>query len=495
MKKNQKDLIFCLIILGIALGLRLYKLDQIPGEMWGDVIEHFKLTQSIQKKDLFFNFRFGGDGPMFSYLSAFVALFSGPSFYSLKLTSTLVGSLFCVSVYFLCQEYLKNKIISFISGFIAATSFWSISFSRQAKPHILVPLFITLTLLFYLKNKKWLTGIILGFGMYTQAGFWGMPFFFVNKIKILAFSLPLVCPLLLNFYSKININGRGGFFTEKLALGTKLKPFEIVHRIITNYQKNFFSFFTNGDSAFRHTIPNQPHIDRFSSIFFALGLLLFIYKKIKKKKYKKVATTIILFCVIQIPSVLDITNPHSIPNMGRMIGVLPIITILVAYGIYWTTELIKNKSLKMILITLILLLITTINSYKYFYVYPQKLPNQNTPFGKIIAQEINKYPLDISAISVGAHWGDYGQPEPNSIRFQLKPEREIFFFEADINTNLKFECANAKNIYNSREIIFITDPKDTSKQEAIKKCIQIKNKYLISKNGHSVAWLALGKFI
>lgn len=165
-----------MILLSITLFgllLRLFQLDTLPGEIWGDVIEHYKLTQSILHGDFFFDYRFGGDGPLFSYVNSFLSFFFGLSFYSLKLSTAIAGTLLVFFSFYLTQEYFKNKKISYITSFLMAISFWSLSFSRQAKPHIFVPFFITLTFLFALKKKKILSGLFLGLGMYTQAGFWG----------------------------------------------------------------------------------------------------------------------------------------------------------------------------------------------------------------------------------------------------------------------------------------------------------------------------------
>lgn len=169
-------MILVLIIL-FAFLLRLYQLDSLPAEMWGDVIEHYKLADGIGDGYLFLDYRFGGDGPLFSYLVFFVSRFLGLSFYSIKFTTAFIGTILVLIVYFVAKELFGRKEVGYISSFLAAVSFWSLSFSRQAKPHILVPLFVCLTLLFLLKKKKLLSGMFLGLGMYSQAGFWGVTLF------------------------------------------------------------------------------------------------------------------------------------------------------------------------------------------------------------------------------------------------------------------------------------------------------------------------------
>jgi len=60
-----------ILILLLSLVLRLYLLDTLPGEMWGDVNEHYELAQRILQGKFFYHYDFGGDGPLISYLIAF----------------------------------------------------------------------------------------------------------------------------------------------------------------------------------------------------------------------------------------------------------------------------------------------------------------------------------------------------------------------------------------------------------------------------------------
>src|SRR5580704_2248823 len=124
-------------ILLVYIFVALYQLDTIPGEIWGDAISHYNLAEKILQGHFFIDYEFGGDGPVFSYLAAFMTNFLHLSFYSLKFTSVWIGFFFVLSMYFLTEEFFHNKRISLMATFISGVSFWTIVFARQPHARIL----------------------------------------------------------------------------------------------------------------------------------------------------------------------------------------------------------------------------------------------------------------------------------------------------------------------------------------------------------------------
>src|SRR5260221_212150 len=120
-----------ILLLGTFLGL--YRLDNLPAEMWGDATAHYTLAQQVIQGKLFFNYRYGGDGPIYTYLVVLVSWFLGLSFYTLKLTSVLIYLLFIVVMYFLTEELFGKREITYVATFLSTVSFWSLTFARQ--PH------------------------------------------------------------------------------------------------------------------------------------------------------------------------------------------------------------------------------------------------------------------------------------------------------------------------------------------------------------------------
>ena len=226
-------------ILLVYLFVALYKLDSIPGEIWGDGISHYQLAQKVLHGHLFFDYEFGGDGPIFTYLAVLVAFFTPLSFFSLKLTAVGIGFFFVLSMYFLAKEFFKEKSIALLSAAISAISFWTIVFARQPHARILVPLFISLTLIYTLKKKNSIAGILLGLGMYSQASFWGMIFTYWRNFKTLLIGIVLTIPLVYAFmYTPVSFLSKQSYFGEKLAVRTPLT--EVISAILFNIQQTCF---------------------------------------------------------------------------------------------------------------------------------------------------------------------------------------------------------------------------------------------------------------
>lgn len=491
-------MILLLIILS-SLFVRIYLLDSLPGEMWGDVIEHYKLAQWIQDGHYFLNYKFGGDGPIFSYILALGSFLYGLDFYSMKLTTVIIGTLLTIVIYFLTLEFFKKKEIAYIASFVSTVSFWSLSFSRQAKPHILIPLFVSLIILYILKKKYLLSGTALAIGMFTQASFWTMPITFLTNRKLAFVGLISIIPFL---YQSLQLKhvylANNSFYEEKLALAEN-DLISFTYKVLWNFIENILSLNLKGDNSFRHTISGQPHLDAISGIFFLLGFLLIIIQTISKKDRKFLLYFIFPFFTIQIPSILDVNNPLSVPNMGRMIGILPFVFMSIAYGIYtcfnYILKMVKPlsqaKVISTFFLTLVLASISFISLWKYFFVYPLGLPNKNIPFGKIIASYIKESSIE-KYVVVGCCWGDWGQPEPGSIKYSLRQTKDIKFFEADDNMS-HFSCNDLYSDYKDKSVAIIVNPHNIEAIEESKKCFKggVGNWLIV--NDLNVAWVIEGR--
>lgn len=101
------------------------------------------------------------------------------------------------------------------------------------------------------------------------------------------------------------------------------------------------------------------------------------------------------------------------------------------------------------------------NIAKYFLVYPAGLPDKNLAPGKIIAEYIDKLPVDISVYFSSCCWGEWGEPEPKGVAYQLlKPGRF-----ADFSKLIK-DCSEIKK----HPAVVVTDPKKADLAEKFMKC-------------------------
>jgi len=397
-----------IIILGLVL--RLIQLDSLPGEMWGDPIEYYKIIQELHLGNFFWHYRFGGDGPLYYYVAAVITKIAGLSFYTIKLSSVLVGIAMIPLIYRYSLNLLQDRRVGLIAAFLAAVSFWPITASRVSFPYILIPVML-LMILNDLYQKRFIrAGLLIGLGLYIQATFWGLGLLsFYNKKSFLV-SLLVAVPLLMQLPNMLTSDAYVG---EKL--GSHISIMEKGRRMGVNVIKNMASFGLVGDPGFRQKPPKAPHFDMISVLFLVIGAGTLFYQK--KNKYLLLYLTI-PWILAQIPSLLDIANYQWNPNIGRMIGVLPLTLTIIAVGIDKIgrqspayTRWFYGAALGTILL---------LNSYFYFWVYPTHLPNENVAFGRIIANSINSIASPTTKIGMyRCCWGEWGQPEENGVRFHL----------------------------------------------------------------------------
>lgn len=168
-----------LAIVALAAALRLYRLDEIPGELTLDQISKFWDVRDVvlgKRAPIFFEANQGRES-MFFYLIALVSQFTGLSFMAIKLTSALVGITTVPALYLLGRE-IGGREMGLVAATLLAVSKWHILLSRIGYRVVLTPLFVILVLLFlaralrrgHLVDYGW-TGVMLGLGTYTYKSF------------------------------------------------------------------------------------------------------------------------------------------------------------------------------------------------------------------------------------------------------------------------------------------------------------------------------------
>lgn len=419
---RKRRIIFCSFLL-FTLLIRLIKINNLPAALFGDVIQHL-----IKARDLDFSW-FGGDGPLFTVITAVTTRILGFNFLTLKLTTIFISLLGIIFTY-LYTKKLTNKIsVAYFASIFMALSFWNISLSHQGKPYILVPFFAVLVSYFLLLKKYFWAGIILGISTYSQASAWGLLPLALIAPQSLVGTLIAGSLFFKNiFFSPFSLIEKQSYLGQKINISELNLPniLNSISIVFSNLFKQIRAFFTNGDSCFRSNIPLQAHLDIVTATFFAIGIIFIVFytiSYIKKYRFKQFFKTyfnsifitfISPFFLIQLPAAFDINNPLSVPNHGRTLGVTPYVFIIAAYGLYRTSQLIKKTSL---LPVLVFTFVAAINLYNFWFIYPKTLPNNNVPFAEVIAHKASLINPQIPVFVYGTGWGDYGQPESNSFMF------------------------------------------------------------------------------
>lgn len=489
---KERIITLSILVLIILIGafLRFYNLDYLPMEMYGDIIEGYKFTQEILEGKWPFYFVLG-NGPLFFYLVSLLAKIFGLSFLTMKVTSSLVGIVIIFTTYLLGKEVF-NKETGLIAAFLVAVSKWPLVFSRLGNMPILITLFSSI--IFYLtfkisrKTNRWrdwiLLAILLGLGLYIYPAFFILPFavfvFFVfqginfikkNLIRGLVLSLIfLAC-----FYplGKLLMKNPADWFGSSSYFGSKIFVTEgkIASdwpiRFVTNVKKTVLMFFTNGDPGFRNNPPGQPAIDMLSRLFLLTGIA---FGLIDQKRRKNTFLLIQSSFLVMLPSIMVLNVPSDVPNMCRTIGVIPLISLLVANGLVAARRIsISKKFLSKnncyLILIFLLAIILRLNFVDYFRDYSYHLPNHNEGFPRLIAEEIDKLPPKTNIIMVDSNWADWGQPDWRAVYYEMRSNKNFKYFE-----NKDFTCQLNDDIL-PKYFILNPNPNTDTNLKIIENCL------------------------
>lgn len=168
-----------LAIVALGAALRLYHLDQLPGELTLDQISKYWDVRDVllgKRAPIFFEANQGRES-LFFYLIALTSQFTGLGFMAMKLSSALVGVATIPAIYLAGRE-LGGRELGAVAALLLAVSKWHIILSRLGYRVILAPLFVVLVLYFLARALRggrlldygW-TGVMLGLGMYSYKSF------------------------------------------------------------------------------------------------------------------------------------------------------------------------------------------------------------------------------------------------------------------------------------------------------------------------------------
>lgn len=370
----KRELLIVLTILIVAGFFRLYVLDSVPPGLYPD--EAVNGNDALEALDtgefkIFYPDNNGREGLYVNILAVFFKFF-GPYIWVIRLTSAVLGILTILFLYLLAREMFNWQIAS-LSSFFLAVSFWHVNFSRIGFRGILVPLMAVLVFYFlwrgfkYLRNRDFLLcGVFLGLGMYTYAPFWLIPLaviatllVFWQKIKkdyslskyeelrgkyitgfayILVFSILVAAPILFLAYNEPRM------FFERINQVSIFSAANPLLELAKSAGKTLAMFNFAGDSNWRHNFSGQPQLFWAIGIFFLAGFLRAIWKCLRMKRkhgHFSASQSLLLgwFFILLIPSFL---SAEGVPHALRSIGVVPVVMIFAAEGIWWFYDKLRD---------------------------------------------------------------------------------------------------------------------------------------------------------
>ncbi|HEY53884.1 MAG TPA: hypothetical protein G4N94_10545, partial [Caldilineae bacterium] len=341
-------LVLLVLILIVAAGARFYALDAFPNGLQSDEgnngLDALKWLSGAPYRP--YAETNEGQATLFTYIIAlFIKLF-GQSVQTMRMVSATVGVLTVLVFYFLAKDLYDQRIALLTTALLAADR-WHITFSRIVYELILMPLVLSLQVLFLFKalktgRRRWwaLSGVMLALGMNTYTAYRVVPFFFAayfvywlithrQRIRqdfegMVVFAVgavvavaPLAAYTFRNwnvFISRIN---HISIFRDVEAAGSYAP-------LWSNLFKTLYMFNWQGDMAALNNLPGAPLLHAVVAVLLVLGMAWAL------RWFWKELPFFYLIWFAAVASVAVLSVAHEAPTARRPIGLIPVIYLLVA---------------------------------------------------------------------------------------------------------------------------------------------------------------------
>lgn len=287
-----------------------------------------------------------GQATLFTYFIAlFIKLF-GQSVTTMRAVSALAGSLTVLAFYFLARELYGQRLALLTAALLAADR-WHLTFSRIVYELILMPLVLSLQILFLVKalktgRRRWwgLAGLMLALGMNTYTAYRLVPIFtglyflywliahrqrirrdLEGMIVFAAGAVVGVAPLGVYIIRNWNV------FLSRINHISVFRDVEAVGSyapLWSNLFKTLYMFNWQGDVAALNNLPGAPLLQAIVAVLFVLGMALAIRWFWREQPF----LYLVWFGAIVSVAVLSVA--HEAPTARRPIGLVPVIYLLVA---------------------------------------------------------------------------------------------------------------------------------------------------------------------
>jgi 4-amino-4-deoxy-L-arabinose transferase-like glycosyltransferase len=486
-----------LCILGLALLFRFWQISHLPGGLFPDEAANGLDINSMSHGHLQpFYERGNGREALFFYFEALSVLLFGRGVWQFHIVSAAFGFGSVIAAYFLSKR-LFGKRVALLASFFMAISSYAVTVSRTAFRANTVPLFSTLTLLFLVKffqskdpkSKFWSAvwaGIFFGLGFYTYTSFRMMLPLIFGFMVLLVLGFRHQMRQMIREYTKYKITfiaafllaiswlavyfiqhpksfvGRAG---EVSVFNRDLNHGDLIGTIITVFKKTVLSFFTEGDLIWRHNVSGFAFLTPLISPFFALALIFFtiaLFRLLKQVWDQKIKEQTVyqaaLACWFWFMLIPELSTAEGIPHGLRLIGTIPVIFILAAWGVNWLWEKMPHgKHLefeKYMVATIFIATLFVYNFVLYFGVaatspdYYYAFRSDLTTVSNYLNQRNLKNRTYLSLDPYSVQTTDYLTTDTNqpyilvdpahTYEVKLKPGDQVIFTQSTLYDRLKF---------------------------------------------------------
>lgn len=406
--------------IGVILFLRLFKLESLQREIYGDIMIVRNYVTNVLAGHWPTRFDLSA-GPLYHYLIAPIVVLFGRDYVGLKIASVIISLGGLAATYALCRE-IVDDYFALLTTFIAGVSSWLLVFSRLGNSQILSPLLTAAMLWLAARFVKFgrqadliACAVVSALGLYVYPQLFilpGVAFVVLVLLRWTGFVVPgrmlglfvlvtLICAIPFIFIVRADpANFTVGYVGSKLKAEGDLPAL-----LAQNTIKALLALHVRGDEIFRSNPPGQPHLDPISGVLFLAGAL---YWLTDRERRRWAPLWLAPFLLLQVPSILAVNQPREVPSASRTLGVTPIAYMLVASGLWWLIGAVQRRTRRWtapIAATAILLAaILALNVQRYFHDYLSNLPYGDIPIGRLIADYADSLPDDTHVYMVGCCW-------------------------------------------------------------------------------------------
>ena len=343
------EVIALLILLGLALFLRLWHLDEIPPGFHFDEAIDLKIGLDVVNgaRPIYVSEGWGREG-LYYYLVAFVLAFVPYNPVALRVSAVICSIGVLITAYFLGRIWHGRLTAWFMVAWLGLT-YWPLSVSRFGARHISLAFMLGLVTWIFWRmwsNSKYqglyfaIVGLLLGLAMYTYQPARFTPFIFVAfalylvlfhrhspwsrwqlwLVLFVAFIL-VTLPLIFRLSQSNSLELEQRAFTiEPLTqlLEGNIQP------ILSNTVATLKVFTMSGDPLKSYNVPNRPiFVPAWTGLFFYTGLILAL-RRWRRPVY---AFALLWLFFTLLPTVVTV----SAPNFNRMVAAQVPTMFLAAY--------------------------------------------------------------------------------------------------------------------------------------------------------------------
>jgi hypothetical protein len=358
--------ILLLALFGLALALRLWRLNEVPPGLWWD-----EATQGLDAAELlrgqfriFYPSALGKE-PLYIYLTApFVAAWYGTPF-AVRIAGALLSALMLPALFAAGRALFPDRPAAgawagIAAGVLWATNFWAQSISRIGFQVNALPLLLTVAVVAWLNyarrpsRKRAISfGIIAGLTLYTYLSARITPLLWVvlfvalpadarrRLMPSLRYALPAFALVALPLAAHFALHPAdffGRISTFSVAQGAAaLAPPEPLRWSVEGSLKTFFGLL--GDPIARHNLPDEPSFTLLGAGLFALGLALGV-AAILLRRHQGALTVIAWWLILCLPAIL---SRSSTPHYPRLLGALPAAILIAALPFGYAASTLRGR--------------------------------------------------------------------------------------------------------------------------------------------------------